>query len=243
LPSLLWNTFTNIIKNLNLWGNNRYDERLPIFPKMTGDFIERLKIRLNQPLPGARVQDQMRARHTSGEDISFIHKGPPRQGGVALLLYQHQGSWFFPLMKRRQYPGIHSGQISLPGGKKEPGDRSLSETALRESREELGLELNSGQIVGSLSELYIIASHFNILPVVALMDDRPSIKPDKREVEYTITASIDQLLQHKVHRKELLVRGYSISAPYFDIENQVVWGATAMIINEFLTLVKELGCE
>jgi 8-oxo-dGTP pyrophosphatase MutT (NUDIX family) len=211
---------------------------------MTGDFIERLKIRLNQPLPGARVQDQMRARHTSGEDISFIHKGPPRQGGVALLLYQHQGSWFFPLMKRRQYPGIHSGQISLPGGKKEPGDRSLSETALRESREELGLELNSGQIVGSLSELYIIASHFNILPVVALMDDRPSIKPDKREVEYTITASIDQLLQQdKVRRKELLVRGYSISAPYFDIENQVVWGATAMIINEFLTLVKELGCE
>jgi len=218
-----------------------FDEKAISIMSMTGNFIEKLKIRLNQPLPGATAQDQMRARRSSGESISFTHHGLPKQGGVALLLYQHRGSWYFPLIKRKQYQGIHSGQISLPGGKMEPGDLSLAETALRESREELGLSLNHQQIVGNLSELYIIASHFNILPVVALMDSKPSIKPDLREVEYTITASVDQLLLQDIkQQKELLVRGYDISAPFFDVENQVVWGATAMIINEFLTLVKEI---
>lgn len=115
---------------------------------------------------------------------------------------------------------------------------------MRESREELGLSISNEQVIGHLSELYIIASHFNILPVVAVLDKKPRIEPDEREVDYTISASIDDLMLPGVRKeKDITVRGYDIRAPYFDIENQIVWGATAMIINEFLTMVKEISHE
>ena len=207
---------------------------------MAPDFIERLQQRLIQPLPGVIAHNQMKARRSSGAAISFKHHGPPRKGGVAILLFQDQGSWYFPLMKRKEYPGIHSGQISLPGGKLEPGDSSLMHTALRESREELGLEISPEQVIGNLTDLYIIASHFNILPVVASLTSTPEINPDEREVEQVIIASVDDLLRQDRLEKELLVRGYDIKAPYFEVENQVVWGATAMILNEFLALVQEI---
>ncbi len=207
---------------------------------MQVNFIQKLKRRLNQPLPGAFAQNQMKARRGTGEAITFKHSGPPKKGGVAILLYQEQGSWFFPLMKRKEYPGVHSGQISLPGGKMESNDINLTQTALRESREELGLDVGEEQVVGHLSELYIIASHFNIAPVIAAMPSKPNIIPDEREVDRVHLASIDQLLNQEKQEKDLLVRGYDIRAPYFMVDDQVVWGATAMIINEFLALVREI---
>jgi 8-oxo-dGTP pyrophosphatase MutT (NUDIX family) len=207
---------------------------------MTIDFIERLKHRLGQPLPGALAQDQMKARRSTGEAITFRHKGPPRKGGVAILLYQDKGSWYFPLMKRKEYPGVHSGQISLPGGKMESEDSNLTQTALRESREELGLKIPQERVVGKLSDLYIIASHFNIVPVVASLPSEPSFIPDEREVDQVFLASVERLLDQGRQEKDLMVRGFDIRAPYFEVDNQVVWGATAMIINEFLTLVREI---
>ena len=108
-------------------------------------FIHKLESRLSLPLPGATAQQAMKARRSTGASIYFDHEGPPREGGVAILLFQDHGQWFFPLMKRKEYPGIHSGQISFPGGKKEKSDRNLMETALRESREELGLQVGTDQ--------------------------------------------------------------------------------------------------
>ncbi len=207
-------------------------------------FLERLARRLSQPLPGKGVQNQMRARRVSGAAISFKHEGPPREGGVALLLFQDGGEWYFPLIKRKQYPGIHSGQISLPGGKLEQGDKNLIDTALRESREELGVDISNQQVIGRLSELYIIASHFNVIPVVAALPSSPRIMADEREVDQVIMASVGHLLLKETRKeKDLLVRGYDIRAPYFEVGDQVVWGATAMIINEFITLVREINHE
>lgn len=183
----------------------------------------------------------MKARRSSGAPISFDHHGSPRKGGVALLLYQHQGVWHFPLMKRQEYPGIHSGQISLPGGKMESFDQSLIDTALRESHEELGLQVPIEDVVGNLSELYIIASHFEILPVVAVMKEPPIFKPDPREVDQVLVCSLEGLMRSSSKKEiDMMVRGYDIRAPYFEIENQVVWGATAMILNEFLVVVDEI---
>jgi 8-oxo-dGTP pyrophosphatase MutT (NUDIX family) len=208
---------------------------------MRQEFIEKLKTRLQQPLPGATAQNLMRARRSSGKEISFTHNGPPRQGAVAMVLYQQQDRWYFPLIKRTEYPGIHSGQISLPGGKKEAGDRNLIETAIRESNEELGLNLSPDYAIGTLSELYIIASHFNILPVVAVAEGSLKMVPDPREVQQVIPVSLDQLLLPEfIKETDLLVRGFDIRAPYFDVTGQIVWGATAMILNEFLTVVKEI---
>lgn len=196
---------------------------------------------MQMPLPGVSAQNKMRAKRSNGGAIFFPHEGPPMRGGVALLLYQERGSWYFPLMKRPVYGGIHSGQISLPGGKMEAPDQDLIDTALRETREELGLSISHQQVIGSLTELYIIASHFNILPVVAVLDNKPVITADKREVQQVIIASIDELLlPHTSKEKIILVRGHELYAPYFDIGNEVVWGATAMILNEFITIVREI---
>ena len=107
------------------------------------DFAKKLKQRLGQTLPGSMAQNLMKARRTSGEDLNFIHKGPPMQGGVALVLYPDQGTWYVPLMKRPVYSGVHSGQISLPGGKMESSDENLIETALRETKEEIDPDLET----------------------------------------------------------------------------------------------------
>lgn len=205
------------------------------------DFAKKLKQRLGQTLPGSMAQNLMKARRTSGEDFEFYHKGPPMQGGVALLLYPDQGTWYMPLMKRPVYTGVHSGQISLPGGKMENSDGNLIETALRETKEEIGVNVPKSEVVGSLSELYITASHFNILPVVAVLGSKPDIVADQREVQEVITASLDDLLLSETSKeKDIHVRGYDIVAPYFDISNEVVWGATAMILNEFITIAREV---
>lgn len=205
------------------------------------DLIDKLKTRMSQPLPGVSAQNKMMAKRSNGEAISFIHKGPPRRGGVALLLYPEKGSWYFPLMKRSDYGGIHSGQISLPGGKMESTDQDLIDTALRETREEMGLTISHQQVIGSLTELYIVASHFNILPVIAILDDKPVIIADQREVQQIIIASVDDLLlPHATKEKNILVRGHELYAPYFDIGSEMVWGATAMILNEFITIVREI---
>ena len=187
------------------------------------------------------AQNLMKARRTSGEDFEFYHEGPPMQGGVALLLYPDQGTWYMPLMKRPVYTGVHSGQISLPGGKMENSDGNLIETALRETKEEIGVNVPKSEVVGSLSELYITASHFNILPVVAVLGSKPDIVADEREVQEVIIASLDDLLLSETSKeKDIHVRGYDIVAPYFDIRNEVVWGATAMILNEFITIAREV---
>ncbi|GJM28189.1 MAG: coenzyme A pyrophosphatase [Cyclobacteriaceae bacterium] len=208
---------------------------------MSKKFIGKLKARLQAPLPGVTAQNKMRASRAGGQAISFSHKGAPRQGGVAIVLYQEQDKWYFPLIKRTEYPGIHSGQISLPGGKKEKEDYDLIGTAIREANEELGLDLVPHHIIGSLTELYIIASHFNILPVVAVLNSPPDFKPDPREVHQVVPLMVDQLLNPDTKQiKDIEVRGIDIRAPYFKVDGQVVWGATAMILNEFLTVLSEI---
>lgn len=184
----------------------------------------------------------MRATRSNGQAISFPHQGPVRHGGVAILLYPDQDKWYLPLIKRTEYQGVHSGQVSLPGGKQDPDDSSIIHTAIREINEELGLNLGTTHVVGTLTELYIMASHFNILPVVLALEGKPTVNPDPREVQQVITASVDDLLLSKTRKeKELLVRGHQLWAPYYEVKQQVVWGATSMVLSEFLQVVRESG--
>ena len=124
----------------------------------------------------------------------------------------------------------------------EEGDGDLVETALREANEELGIPAEQVDILGNLTELFIIASNFVVLPVVGVMNSRPDFKPDSREVVEVIESPIIDLL-HPEARKERpfqVGRGMTIRAPYFDINDHHVWGATAMMLSEFLTVYKDL---
>ena len=168
---------------------------------------------------------------------------PPRRAGVLLLLYPRPRELFFVLMRRTERSGVHSGQISFPGGRWEPGDADLTATALRETNEELGVALDRVQVLGPLTELYIPPSHFLVSPTVAYIDHAPEFHPQPSEVAEVIEAPIEILSDPAVRGESprpLASQGGKITAtPHFRIGGHLVWGATAMILCEFEAAVAQ----
>ena len=146
-------------------------------------FVSALSERLQEPLPGRSAQELMAPRPISEKRFKEDLKNPARPGGVMILLYPENGEIFLPLMKRPVYVGAHSGQVSFPGGKVEEQDRDLTDTALRETHEEIGVPAEQVRVIGALSELFIIASNFKVHPVVGVLNSTPEIIPDQKEVE------------------------------------------------------------
>lgn len=204
--------------------------------------IEKLDSRLKQPLPGSIAHNLMRAIPVGNLVPRFEHKTPPKPGSVLILLYPENGNIYFPLIQRPVYTGAHSGQISLPGGKSEEGEDSIA-TALREGQEEIGIVPSQVSVIGQLSEFFVIPSNFLIRPVVAFVKSRPKFIPDAIEVESIIHGKINDLIHDSaIKTKEIIAAGkFNMVAPHFEIESQVVWGATAMMLNELRILIRELN--
>jgi 8-oxo-dGTP pyrophosphatase MutT (NUDIX family) len=202
---------------------------------------ERLEERLKLPLPGARVHDLMRATPVGPLRPDFTHKLPPRPGAVLIFLYEDDGHIRLPLIKRQEYLGAHSGQISLPGGKAEEGEDAVT-TALREGEEEIGLDRNEVQVIGKLSDFFVIPSNFLVTPVIVTTPHVPKLNPDPREVARILTGDLFELTKDDaILNKEILAAGtFRMMAPHFEIEGEVVWGATAMILNELCHIVRDL---
>jgi 8-oxo-dGTP pyrophosphatase MutT (NUDIX family) len=127
----------------------------------------------------------------------------------------------------------------LPGGKAEPGEDAI-QTALREANEEVGADRDQIQILGKLSEFYVIPSNFLITPVVGMSLTKLSLIPDTHEVVKILTARLSDLLRDDaVRTKEILAAGrYALMAPHFEVEGEIVWGATAMILNELRMVIR-----
>ena len=208
----------------------------------TENFFEKLDMRLRQPLPGLKVQKEMSAYPKGMTGIDFKSNGEPKESSVLIVLFEYNDEIYFPLIQRPMYTGVHSGQIGLPGGKVEDHDKDRIETALRETEEEIGVKAGDVKVFGKLSELYVQASHYNVMPVVGYLPYRPEYIPDPEEVSRVIEGKTSDLIADKNRKvKELLIQDkYTIVAPYFDIENEIVWGATAMILNEFSAILKEI---
>lgn len=203
---------------------------------MTEIIIPQLKYRLTQPLPGKDAQLKMAPSFRP--DLS--PKDSDTKAGVLLLLYPNINELCLVLIKRPVYQGIHSGQISFPGGKFEPSDRSLVETALRETQEETGLSHDLIEIIGQLTPLYIPVSEIEVYPIVGFISARPIFHPDPHEVESLIEAPLSSLLAPaSKEAKPFKNEKYNGIIPYFNVQNYHVWGATAMILNEFLEIIKE----
>lgn len=202
--------------------------------------VQHLKIRLQEPLPGDEVRHIMSPSLRFSGNWKLPDPEKANYAGVLLMLYPHQGTVYTSLMQRNTDGHAHSGQISLPGGKQEPDDNHLIATALRETREEFGINDSEIQILGSLSRLYIPASNFWVLPSVGYLNSRPQFNPDRREVAAVIEVPLQLLQDERIIKTTTIKnsRGVVIEAPYYDIEGHIVWGATAMIISEFLYLLK-----
>ena len=176
--------------------------------------------RLMAPRPRARVRLPDRP-------------GQPRQGGVLVLLFPTQ-SGELDLVLTRRSDGLtnHRGQISLPGGARDEGE-SLPETAIRETCEELGICLDSGQLLGRLASLYIPPSDFEIYPFVAYVPWQPVFRPAPAEVAEVFQVPVADLLRPDVHHQEVWqLHNLSMNVPFYQLGGHKVWGATAMVLSE-----------
>ena len=165
----------------------------------------------------------------------------PRVCSVLLLLFYKNNTLFLLLTKRHNELQYHPGQISLPGGHQE-NKESLLETALRETREEVGISPNALTILGKLESVYIPSSDFIIHPFVAWHEGTPAFKHNPQEVEGMINVQVCNLLNPENRGKEREKKdSHYVTVPYFKIGNHKVWGATAMILSEFVERIKTLN--
>ena len=160
---------------------------------------------------------------------------------VSLLFYKDiDNQTRMVLILRKQYKGVHSNQIGLPGGKFENQDIHLKETAIRETVEELGLIKDHIVMVEELTDIYIPPSNFMVKPFVCYYNKLPNFRPSQKEVAEIYKISIDELMVMPIIKAEVRVNDQIKIVPCFKIQNKIVWGATAMIINEFISLFKEV---
>jgi len=197
--------------------------------------IDQIIKNINLPLPGINAHIEMSPpnRPVNFNNANSFYK----ESGVTILLYPKLNKTYSVLIERPVYKGIHSGQISLPGGKKEEVDNDLIETALRETEEEIGIKKENINLIGNISELYIEPSNFMVLPVVAYLNFLPDFIIDTNEVKRILEYDIE-ILKNESLCKTKIFNGanYSVEAPYYDINGYAVWGATAMILSEFKKL-------
>lgn len=199
--------------------------------------IEFIRRALSLPRPGLTAQLLMCPRpRTPGVTAPARY----RDGGVLLLLYPRNGSLHLVLTRRCDHLSAHAGQISLPGGLQEPHDRSLIETALRETQEELGLDTAGLELLGPLTPLEIPVSGYRIHPWVAYSPTAPAFDPDPDEVAELLEVRLSDLLDPLLAGVETRpIRGYQVEVPFYRLGAHKVWGATAMVLSEFLALVRE----
>lgn len=205
--------------------------------------------RLGAPAPWLRLPAA--ARRPSLDDVRRTGAGlpaprrplgdvPGMQGAAVLMpFFEEDGLARVILTKRPETMPSHRGDVAFPGGKFTPGvDRGLLDTALREAEEEIGLSRHAVEVIGELDTLSTVTTRFLVAPFVGVLAARPELSPDPREVERIFDVALADLLADGVHREEHWGMG-SISRPvhFFEVGDETVWGVTARILAEFLTLL------
>lgn len=202
--------------------------------------VEKIKLRLQEPLPGEKAQLLMAPSRRKFPEEFIVHPNA-KKSAVLILLFPFNNSIHTILIQRPIYEGVHSGQVSFPGGKYEEADQDLSFTALREASEEVGINTDSVEIIGKLTDLYIRPSNFLVSPFIAFTDRMPDFVIDNHEVQKIISVDLFALGSKEIKSEKIIIHssGMKIKTPYYEIEGLTVWGATAMIISELNVIVKE----
>ena len=202
-------------------------------------FFDCLQEKLAGPLPGRPAQARMAPLPRPGWDPDDRAEEPARQSGVLVLIYCLRDRLHVPLILRPTYDGAHSGQVGFPGGGMEHKDADLTETALRETHEELGILPGDVQILGKLTELYIRPSNYEVYPTVGRLNVKPAFRPDPDEVAQLLEVPLADFLDPALRRREeWQLADRSALVPFFAIQKQAVWGATAMILSELLAVIR-----
>jgi 8-oxo-dGTP pyrophosphatase MutT (NUDIX family) len=205
-------------------------------PVSFNSVLGRLQVALGQPLPGARAQALMAPRPRREWPASFDPAHLRHAGGL-LLVFPIGASAHIVLTVRADTLGRHGGQVSLPGGVVEPGE-TFEEAALREAHEEVGLSPDDVRVLGALTPLDIPVSGFRLHPIVAAAAERPALTPADGEVASILEIPIDELFDRS--RRVTTTRvggGRDLTVPAFRVGGVEIWGATAMVVAEFLSLL------
>mgnify|MGYP000545445655 CR=1 FL=1 len=193
-------------------------------------FVDLLKQKLKEELPGMEAHLTMTPYRRLTKVIPDNHK----KSAVMILLYEKEGEIYFPLIQRQDYKGVHSGQISFPGGKMDKTDSSLLETAFRETEEEVGIDRTELSYIGELTELYIPPSNFMVHVYVSFHSGTPSFVKEEKEVKEILEVPYSSVMDDgNIKETEVLIQGgMKLKTPYLDLNDKVVWGATAAILVE-----------
>jgi 8-oxo-dGTP pyrophosphatase MutT (NUDIX family) len=203
-------------------------------------FIDELEAALARPLPGAAAQERMAPRPRRQWPAGFNPARVRRAAGL-LLAFPVDGRPHIVLTVRADTLERHSGQVSLPGGVIDPGE-TVDQAALREAREEVGLAPDGVRVLGALTPLDIPVSGFRLHPVVAARDARPALAPSDAEVSRILVVGVHELLDpSRVTWSELARDGGRLTVPAFHVAAVDIWGATAMVLAEFLALLGWYG--
>jgi len=219
-----------------------FPEEMIFFRDNLDRFPDILVNALSGELPGMDVQWEMASSDRRIRNYPRIPGANARKAAVMILLYRENGDIFTVFMQRPDYEGVHGGQISFPGGKMEQDDADLISTALREANEETGISAARIKVLGTLTPLFIWVSNMLVTPVVGWIEEKPQLSYISREVVFLFDASVKKLLDPSIIKEKLYeVRSESLNIKYFDYNGHVIWGATAMMLNELLAVIKKTG--
>ena len=172
------------------------------------------------------------------KDVDELDQSVVRKAAVLALFFEEGQTASLVLTLRKRYEGVHSNQISFPGGRREQEDESYLHTAMREAREEIGITPSKVKIYGQLSPLYIPPSNFLVYPFVGIYEHAPHFIKQESEVEEIFTVSLWDLLDDDfIQKKPINVRGVKMEVPSFQFKGYTVWGATAMMLSELRHLL------
>ena len=161
---------------------------------------------------------------------------------VLLPIFEKDGKCHIVFTKRTDHLTHHKGQISFPGGARHEEDKTLKQTALRESWEEIGLKPADVEILGELDDAATVTSGYRISPYVGLIPYPYKFKIDKFEVDEIFDLPLAGLMDESIKKEENMVYADKLIRVYtFELNGKVIWGATAWILKQFLDIIRMMS--
>jgi len=201
-------------------------------------FKDLVQTQLSQPLPGQKAQFQMAPLARQQPEMASVESKSCREAAVLALFYPcSKGKAKLLLTVRPDAMKKHAGQVAFPGGRREPGE-SLSDTALRETEEEIFVPGHTIELIGELTPLYIPPSNFCVYPFVGFVDTRPDMNVTSEEVAAMFGVRAHELILPEKRRFfPSNVAGQERNIPFFDFNGYQIWGATAMMMAELAAVI------
>ena len=177
-------------------------------------------------------------RLLENREKSIIEDASRTSSAVLIPLYKDRGIYHIVFIKRTETVKEHKGQISFPGGAREKEDKSLLDTALRESWEEIGLDIKDVEIIGEMDDEITTTSNFIVTPYIGVLSWPYNFVMNADEVDDVICVPVPALLEKGCQRPDTeVLNGVKVESCAYHYRGKVIWGATARILSKFLDMI------